>query len=1400
MTRRSSPVAHEASRRKSQVREDRRAAADIIHRGGSRRVTLPMLIVNNRSQQATPTVHQAPSPPRLAALASLLLALFLVAPAAARLPSLDRARTPEGHIAVLGADRELYLEALPETGEDLTRFARRLCGTAAVAGDLARLNGRSEMHPSKAVRVPLQLLRVEHQVSVIQALFPEDRVRNGYWEHWVENGSRRGVETLWRVAHWLTGDGENAGLLQELNGLDRQHLMRGQIVRIPASMLWPSLKAENGIALADSGEPALEYRYDGTGLHAIYNLRPGEPFEAAVRRLTGDSEPQTEEEIRTEIASLNGVVDPETLTAGYEIKIPAERLKPELRAPELWLPIPETQRRPVGALGFSHVSTRDYLMGLGLAAPHDAANLEALMNESASVPAAATSPSPHPTPTTPEPVPNPGRARLRQAEDVEPSRRFPDLEELPYSLWVDGRRLSKAVVHRHRDTGVLLLPFAPIAKSLGHRFNLDAGRKRLMVDRAPDGASLSLNLATGLVIANRLAAGVAPDIRLAEIDPLLLPVAATEAMTGGHVRRDDERREIHLELDARLKPIFGFELRVEGDPLLLLDPEPRAVGSVLLLPLKPIAEALGNRVTYDRARQRISVLRAQDNATIVLELATGVVRVNDWAAGVVPDMAFADLEDLLLPHPAIEALTGTHVRVEAGRRTIRVDLDAQLRDLLAPRGELLAEAAGEGFVPERLEMRLGNDMPNEIRFKGRAGRYNFQVRYETPGFPQSGALSPLWAELRFDSLGGTSGILGDYAASYRELRGVDVSRVRGLALRQQGEEGEFRFVVGQPQRGSRLLADDLSVPEFDDWVIGARYYSGGGRWEAGLAGLEMDDERKVVGSFLHRYEAPDGRLGNLRSQQEVDLGFFQTDGLSDELDLRALWTASVRPRPDFTIAAQARYMGLQFNRTRPRFEDEVLPPIEERDPDDIPPDDADRFETRLQVTWQPDPRLALGARVQLREDAFLQGEEEAAGSSFVYGVNLATQPWNRGPRLRVDYSLTDPEGAFGDEQERQLRFDLTQELGRFRLFARHEEEDGGADRSLTSLSLRMKPFTLELAKGATLLLSPGLRAFKGDGIERSDIDLRAELRSGQLFGRRFEVAIGYARSMGLNSLEPPENVTPATTRDQDPNRDQETLHATARYQLARDIALEASYINDLTRDDERLLVRLRAGIDFNPERRYRLPNEGTGVLTGFAFLDKNQDGLHQPDEPPLPGVTIWIRGRRLSLSTDRMGRFTIQNLRAGPYELEVDLDNLPLGLLPYEENLPRLTVGGGKLTHIEIPMVLSGQIRGFLFADENGNGEREPAENGLEGIQLVLDPGGATTYTTTFGQFAFDRLRAGFYTIEVADGFLPENFNPPKIEVIEISPEVELLRKINIGLLKDAGRRQEPILAGPRPP
>lgn len=101
-------------------------------------------------------------------------------------------------------------------------------------------------------------------------------------------------------------------------------------------------------------------------------------------------------------------------------------------------------------------------------------------------------------------------------------------------------------------------------------------------------------------------------------------------LTGTHASEDDQGRTV-LKLDEQLLPKFGLELWVNGEPIDTFGDEPRTVGPVLLVPLKPIVEALGHELTVENGT--VTVRRQQDQAAISLELATGLVSVNTTPRG-----------------------------------------------------------------------------------------------------------------------------------------------------------------------------------------------------------------------------------------------------------------------------------------------------------------------------------------------------------------------------------------------------------------------------------------------------------------------------------------------------------------------------------------------------------------------------------------------------------------------------------------------------------------------------------------------------------------------------------------------------------------------------------------------
>ena len=149
----------------------------------------------------------------------------------------------EGRYALLTDEQEIFLEAPPDRGDGLISFTRRYCGTTRARSEVARVNG----HPRRLLktsryRVPLELLTADYQRQVLQTLFHEDRPRAAGWEHKVRDVRGSSRESLWRVALWFTGRGENYRSIRERNGLADDDLRPGQWVLVPAELLRPALR------------------------------------------------------------------------------------------------------------------------------------------------------------------------------------------------------------------------------------------------------------------------------------------------------------------------------------------------------------------------------------------------------------------------------------------------------------------------------------------------------------------------------------------------------------------------------------------------------------------------------------------------------------------------------------------------------------------------------------------------------------------------------------------------------------------------------------------------------------------------------------------------------------------------------------------------------------------------------------------------------------------------------------------------------------------------------------------------------------------------------------------------------------------------------------------------------
>ena len=271
---------------------------------------------------------------RLAALAVVLLLGPSASPPASAAPldpkqAARTVRTSLGNGVVAGLSEEgVFVEAVPQKGEGLYAFARRLCGDDARAQRIVAANGGSQVLSADVrYRVPFDLLSNEWQLRAVRALFPMDKGQADGWRHEVRGVGPLQRESIWQLALWFTGTGENFRAIREYNEFLDDDVPRGAAVVIPSELLRPAFRA---VLPVPETPYHLDYVKDATGEYAVYRLRPGEAlYSSVVVRFTGRVYANDVNAFAAELARLNGIPDVTDIRIGHRIRIPFDELLPE---------------------------------------------------------------------------------------------------------------------------------------------------------------------------------------------------------------------------------------------------------------------------------------------------------------------------------------------------------------------------------------------------------------------------------------------------------------------------------------------------------------------------------------------------------------------------------------------------------------------------------------------------------------------------------------------------------------------------------------------------------------------------------------------------------------------------------------------------------------------------------------------------------------------------------------------------------------------------------------------------------------------------------------------------------------------------------------------------------------
>jgi hypothetical protein len=177
----------------------------------------------------------------------------------------------------------------------------------------------------------------------------------------------------------------------------------------------------------------------------------------------------------------------------------------------------------------------------------------------------------------------------------------------------------------------------------------------------------------------------------------------------------------------------------------------------------------------------------------------------------------------------------------------------------------------------------------------------------------------------------------------------------------------------------------------------------------------------------------------------------------------------------------------------------------------------------------------------------------------------------------------------------------------------------------------------------------------------------------------------------------------------------------------------------------------------------------TGI-SGFVYYDANNNGVMDPGETGIQGVTMTLTGGTggpVTATTDATGAYAFNNLVPGTYSVaETQPANYLNGTdtagtkggtvtnVPGNENISAITLASGDAgQNYNFGELLPASLAGHVYVDTHNDGQLDPGDPPIPGTTLTLTgfsdqgPVSATTTTASDGTYSFTNLRPGTYGI-----------------------------------------------------
>jgi len=198
-----------------------------------------------------------------------------------------------------------------------------------------------------------------------------------------------------------------------------------------------------------------------------------------------------------------------------------------------------------------------------------------------------------------------------------------------------------------------------------------------------------------------------------------------------------------------------------------------------------------------------------------------------------------------------------------------------------------------------------------------------------------------------------------------------------------------------------------------------------------------------------------------------------------------------------------------------------------------------------------------------------------------------------------------------------------------------------------------------------------------------------------------------------------------------------------------------------------------------------------GKVTGYKFLDFNEDGVMDQGEPTKEGWPVYLKGPSglYTQLTDPAGKFAFLGLPGGHYVL---YEELPDGWKAYTPTSYEFDISSGMVVDdLNFGNLPYGEFSGYKWEDKNLNKERDDGEPGVPGWTIYLsgenirgDTIDKSTTTDQDGYYEFIDLLPGIYTISEGprDGWTP--VTPWIVPDIDVSGTDTFDEQVNFGNAK----------------